>query len=1078
MKRRNFDNFCILAVCLATFFFPPTVTAQTTGPDQTLATPETFVNTGSGGTVGGESVSGNLPTQWVAAQFTLTQPAAITKVEGWFGPTGAGGSINVAIRINDATNPSSPVPGVSIWSQPFTVPAQTTANWVTFSNFIPVLAPGTYWLSFEPPTTSTLKTAMYGPSPSPLANYAFYVPSNGHWLNFNFAGASTTYPGIIITGLNLTTSSGDGVVTFGSAARTVTQGTIFNMFPFSQFLPAVGDVGQSHTLQWNIYGGAASASADGVISANPSSPGNILTAGAYSATGTASSGAARGVAFATYVNLTGQAIPYVNVNAALNGAIYGASASSPVQVAAAVYVFDTAQFTTVLNNAAANGQTAAQFLLGGPGSLLPGGGADLLPDLSVLFPSGSLVDTSVSSSSFPLICTSSCSGPYQVATSGFYLPANGVFTVMFDVSAASQGAASAQSLGIGNFLDTLMPDLTNGFFQDASGNPIAGIAGPVAVILPPSPASIALSPAIANAQIGGSATVTAAVTDVTGAPIPNAVVRFSINSGPHSGYGAPAGIPVGTDANGNATFTLTDTLGQTGTDSFTAAIGALQSTSPAQVTWTSPGPLYALTLGPPTTSIALGAGQAYTASGLDFFGNSTAIGTITYGIMPDGSCTGALCTPAATGTHTVTGTGSNPVVGNVTATATLNVSGTIPMLTITASSATMTYGGTVPTITASYTYGSVVNSATPPGGLTTPPTCSTTATSNSPVGSYPSTCSGAVDANYTISYAPGSVTVSAAPLTITASGGTLTYGGTIPTITASYTYGSVVNSATPPSGLTTPPTCSTTATSNSPAGTYPTTCSGAVDSNYTIAYVAGVLTITTPTGKTNPVITWPTPAPVTYGTPLSGSQLDATANVPGTFTYNPPARTLLSAGAHTLSATFTPTNTSAYNIVTATVTLQVNQATPVVLWVPIPIVYGTPLGPLQLDALPSVPGKFTYTPAAGTVLHAGNQPLSATFTPNDATDYKTITVSATLIVLKALPQIQWAQPAAITVGTPLGALQLDAKSNLPGTFVYNPPAGTVPPQGTDVLSATFTPTDTANYQTDSAKVSLTVTPKK
>ena len=994
MKRRNFDNFCILAVCLATFFFTPTVTAQTTGPDQTLATPETFVNTGSGGTVGGESVSGNLPTQWVAAQFTLTQPAAITKVEGWFGPTGAGGSINVAIRINDATNPSSPVPGVSIWSQPFTVPAQTTANWVTFSNFIPVLAPGTYWLSFEPPTTSTLKTAMYGPSPSPLANYAFYVPSNGHWLNFNFAGASTTYPGIIITGLNLTTSSGDGVVTFGSAARTVTQGTIFNMFPFSQFLPAVGDVGQSHTLQWNIYGGAASASADGVISANPSSPGNILTAGAYSATGTASSGAARGVAFATYVNLTGQAIPYVNVNAALNGAIYGASASSPVQVAAAVYVFDTAQFTTVLNNAAANGQTAAQFLLGGPGSLLPGGGADLLPDLSVLFPSGSLVDTSVSSSSFPLICTSSCSGPYQVATSGFYLPANGVFTVMFDVSAASQGAASAQSLGIGNFLDTLMPDLTNGFFQDASGNPIAGIAGPVAVILPPSPASIALSPAIANAQIGGSATVTAAVTDVTGAPIPNAVVRFSINSGPHSGYGAPAGIPVGTDANGNATFTLTDTLGQTGTDSFTAAIGALQSTSPAQVTWTSPGPLYALTLGPPTTSIALGAGQAYTASGLDFFGNSTAIGTITYGIMPDGSCTGALCTPAATGTHTVTGTGSNPVVGNVTATATLNVSGTIPMLTITASSATMTYGGTVPTIT------------------------------------------------------------------------------------ASYTYGSVVNSATPPSGLTTPPTCSTTATSNSPAGTYPTTCSGAVDSNYTIAYVAGVLTITTPTGKTNPVITWPTPAPVTYGTPLSGSQLDATANVPGTFTYNPPARTLLSAGAHTLSATFTPTNTSAYNIVTATVTLQVNQATPVVLWVPIPIVYGTPLGPLQLDALPSVPGKFTYTPAAGTVLHAGNQPLSATFTPNDATDYKTITVSATLIVLKALPQIQWAQPAAITVGTPLGALQLDAKSNLPGTFVYNPPAGTVPPQGTDVLSATFTPTDTANYQTDSAKVSLTVTPKK
>ncbi len=72
--------------------------------------------------------------------------------------------------------------------------------------------------------------------------------------------------------------------------------------------------------------------------------------------------------------------------------------------------------------------------------------------------------------------------------------------------------------------------------------------------------------------------------------------------------------------------------------------------------------------------------------------------------------------------------------------------------------------------------------------LTTKPTCSTTATSSSPVvGSpYPSSCSGAADSNYVITYTDGSVTVNPATLTVTASNGSMTYGGTPPTITAKY----------------------------------------------------------------------------------------------------------------------------------------------------------------------------------------------------------------------------------------------------------------------------------------------------
>ena len=45
---------------------------------------------------------------------------------------------------------------------------------------------------------------------------------------------------------------------------------------------------------------------------------------------------------------------------------------------------------------------------------------------------------------------------------------------------------------------------------------------------------------------------------------------------------------------------------------------------------------------------------------------------------------------------------------------------------------------------------------------------------------------------------------------------------------------------------------------------------------------------------------------------------------------------------------------------------------------------------------------------------------------------------------------------------------------IPGTFVYNPPAGTIEPVGTNTLSVTFTPTDTTDYSPSTATVQLVV----
>ncbi len=164
-----------------------------------------------------------------------------------------------------------------------------------------------------------------------------------------------------------------------------------------------------------------------------------------------------------------------------------------------------------------------------------------------------------------------------------------------------------------------------------------------------------------------------------------------------------------------------------------------------------------------------------------------------------------------------------------------------------------------------------------------------------------------------------------------------------------------------------------------------------------------------------------------------------------------------------------------------------SKSTPTITWAnPANIVYGTALGSTQLDATASVPGTFTYTPAAGTVLKAGNaQTLSVMFTPTDTTDYSTTTATAVINVLQANPTIAWANPAPITSGTALSGTQLDATSSwtvggvngsVAGTFTYTPAAGTVLAIGNNqTLSVSFTPTDTTDFTSATASVTINVT---
>jgi hypothetical protein len=151
-------------------------------------------------------------------------------------------------------------------------------------------------------------------------------------------------------------------------------------------------------------------------------------------------------------------------------------------------------------------------------------------------------------------------------------------------------------------------------------------------------------------------------------------------------------------------------------------------------------------------------------------------------------------------------------------------------------------------------------------------------------------------------------------------------------------------------------------------------------------------------------------------------------------------------------------------------------APPTVTWAnPAPIIYGTPLTSNQLNATAITPGTFTYVPPAGTILPAGTNVLTVLFTPNDTNDYTSVNDTVGLVVLQATPVLTWPNPAPVAYGTPLSSNQLDAAANVPGAFTYNPPAGTVLPVGTNMLTCVFTALDTNDYASASDSVSLIVT---
>ena len=175
--------------------------------------------------------------------------------------------------------------------------------------------------------------------------------------------------------------------------------------------------------------------------------------------------------------------------------------------------------------------------------------------------------------------------------------------------------------------------------------------------------------------------------------------------------------------------------------------------------------------------------------------------------------------------------------------------------------------------------------------------------------------------------------------------------------------------------------------------------SGSTNSTAAVLTVNPVLTV--------PPYSWSTPSLITYGTPLSAAQLNATSTVAAvTYPDNPPG-TILNAGENTIKATLTPTGTNAgiYSTAVVTQVLLVNKATPILAWnKPADILVGTPLSSIQLNASATVAGQtvsgqFGYSPPVGTILPEGDdQILGVFFVPDDLANINFASGSASINV--------------------------------------------------------------------------------
>ena len=229
--------------------------------------------------------------------------------------------------------------------------------------------------------------------------------------------------------------------------------------------------------------------------------------------------------------------------------------------------------------------------------------------------------------------------------------------------------------------------------------------------------------------------------------------------------------------------------------------------------------------------------------------------------------------------------------------------------------------------------------------------------------------------------------------------------------------------------------------------------------------VFGTLTI----ARATPAITWNAPAPIVSDVALSALQLNANASVPGSFVYSPASGALLPVGQQTLTVSFSPADPLNYAHVSAAVSIVVLPAIVINALDAQRVYDGSPKSVTATSNPPGLAYTLTYDGSPSPPIHAGSYRIDATLTAAGHFG----SASGILVISKATPALTWPDPPGIDYAQQivLSNAQLNAVSSVPGSFDYTPSAGTKVVAG-EILSVRFTPTDTVDFNSATAAVSM------
>jgi hypothetical protein len=205
----------------------------------------------------------------------------------------------------------------------------------------------------------------------------------------------------------------------------------------------------------------------------------------------------------------------------------------------------------------------------------------------------------------------------------------------------------------------------------------------------------------------------------------------------------------------------------------------------------------------------------------------------------------------------------------------------------------------------------------------------------------------------------------------------------------------------------------------SQAGTY--SISASYSGNGSVAASTGGATLSI--AKANPVLTWSNPADIVFGGGLGVGQLNASANVPGTLVYAPPAGTVLPIGTNeSLQVTFTPTDTTDYATAVKTVTINVTQTPP------------APGAAIDLIITPLLARDPATNDVIVYVTAANNSASSATNAQVTAVSIGTTTAATPLPVALGTIVAGGTATAKVQLAGPVGASGTRAALTVRGTY--------------------------------------------